>query len=66
MFKVLLRKAIQKHYVSRSVQRSTTAAERGETENVSDKAPLFYFPGSMSETAAGKLKKKKEERPKMF
>lgn len=33
-------------------------------ENERDRAPLFYTPGSMSERAAGKLKKKKKERPK--
>lgn len=33
-------------------------------ESERDKAPLFYTPGSMSERAAGKLKKKKEERLK--
>lgn len=33
-------------------------------ENERDRAPLFYTPGSMSERAAGKLKKKKKECPK--
>lgn len=40
-----------------------SSREERETEDVRDKAPLFYFPGSMSETAAGKLKRKKEEHP---
>lgn len=52
-----------KHYVWRSVKRSIRVAEKREKENERDKAPFLYTPGSMSESASSKLKKKKEEHP---
>lgn len=60
---ILLRLTIQRT-VSRSFQGSIRAAEEAAKENERDRAPLFYTPGPMSQGAAGKSKKKKEERPK--
>lgn len=43
---------------------SIRAAVEAATANERDRAPLFYTPGSMSGRAAGKLKQKKDGRPK--
>lgn len=43
---------------------SIRAAVEAAAANERDRAPLFYTPGSMSGRAAGKLKQKKDGRPK--